>query len=98
MTQPRERHIRHADTGFRPTTPPSDTRPYRRASEPSSQEMRTHTLEAQQTWRQIGWHGQTGAFYALDEKPSDHEPGSIAPLWLLIDNEPPILPDDGTPA
>ena len=94
--QPRERHItRH--TGFRPTTAPDDRRPYRRASEPSGQEMRTHTLEAQQTWRQIGWHGQTGAFYALDEKPAGHEPGSWEPLWILVDNEPPILPDEDDP-
>lgn len=34
------------------------------------------------------WHD-----YQADEKPSDHEPGSWAPLWILVDNEPPILPD-----
>lgn len=91
--QPRERHItRHA--GFKPTTAPTDTRPYRRSSEGGGSEMRTHTLEATQTWRQIGWHGQTGAFYSLDEKPSDHEPGSWGPLWILVDNEPPVLPDE----
>lgn len=87
--QPRDRHIRRGDgAGFRPTTAPTDTRPYRRASDPSGSEMRTHTLTAQQTWRQIGWHGQTGAFYALGEKPANHEPGSYAPLWILVDNEP----------
>ena len=91
--QPRERHVtRHA--GFKPTTAPEDRRPYRRASESGGSEMRTVTLDANQTWRQIGWHGQTGAFYALDEKPSQHEPGSWEPLWILVDNEPPILPDE----
>lgn len=91
--QPRERHTRR-HPGFTPTAAPDDRRPYRRTSEPSGQEMRTATLDANQTWRQIGWHGQTGAFYALDEKPSNHEPGSFEPLWILADNEPPILPDE----
>ncbi|MCT2591110.1 hypothetical protein LHJ74_14530 [Streptomyces sp. N2-109] len=90
MTQPRDRHIRRNPSGFHPTTPPPDSRPYRRAFEGSGSEMRTMTLSATQTWRQIGWHGQTGAFYALDEQPSLHEPGSISPLWLLVDNEPPV--------
>lgn len=76
---------------------PANVRPYRRLSE-TGPEMRTMTLNANQLWRQIGWHGQTGAFYALDERPSDHEGGSWSPLWVLVDNEPPILPDDDTPA
>ncbi|MFI0406600.1 hypothetical protein [Actinomadura sp. 3N508] len=40
-------------------------------------------------WRQIGWHGQSGALYALgdDAKPGDHEPGSFAPLYLLVDRD-----------
>lgn len=98
-SQFRERHLRaNPDAWKHQTTPPTDTRPYRRASESGGSEMRTHTLEANQLWRQIGWHGQTGAFYALDEKPSDHEPGSWSPLWILVDNEPPILPDDSDKA
>lgn len=68
---------------------PANTRPYRRLSE-SGPEMRTTTPDAEQLWRQVGWLGQTGAFYALDEKPSDHEGGSWGPLWALVDNEPPI--------
>lgn len=91
--QPRERHItRHH--GFKPTTAPDDTRPYRRASESGGSTLHTRTPDAVQTWRQIGWHGQTGAFYSLDERPVDHEPGSYEPLWLLTDNEPPVSPDD----
>ncbi|WP_329131495.1 hypothetical protein OG552_10350 [Streptomyces sp. NBC_01476] len=78
-----------------PKPAPPNTRPYRRESETGA-EMRTMTLDAEQTWRQIGWHGQTGAFYALDEKPSDHEPGSFGPLWVLVDNEPP-MPDEDIP-
>lgn len=90
----RARHIRRHPAGFRPTTPPPDARPYRRASEGGGAEMRTMTPDTNQLWRQIGWHGQTGAFYAFDEKPSDHEPGSYEPLWILADNEPPIPPDE----
>lgn len=55
--------------------------------------MVTHTVDAVQTWRQVGWHGQTGDFYALHEDPSPTEPGSFSPLWLLIENEPPIFDD-----
>lgn len=67
--------------------PPPNTRPYRRASEDHGTEMRTHTLDKTQCWRQIGWHGQTGAFYSLDEHPTEHEPGSFGPLWILVDND-----------
>lgn len=74
------------------TTPPPDTRPYRRASAATGDEIRTHTATHTQTWRQIGWHGQSGAFYALGEQPTRHEPGSVAGLWLLADTEPRTLP------
>ncbi|MFJ4847572.1 hypothetical protein [Streptomyces sp. NPDC088733] len=73
--------------------PPPNTRPYRRASEPCGDAMRTFTDTTVQRWRQIGWHGQSGAFYALDERPADHEPGSFAPLWLLADNDPRLIDD-----
>ena len=97
IDQPRERHLRvNPDAWKHQTSPPEDRRPYRRASESGGSEMRTHTLDRDQLWRQIGWHGQTGAFYALDEKPADHEPGSYSPLWILVDNEPPILPAEET--
>lgn len=33
--------------------------------------------------RQVGWIGQTGDFYSLDEDPSPTEPGSFAPLWFV---------------
>lgn len=84
---------------------PANTRPYRRISE-TGPEMRTMTLHGDQLWRQVGWLGGTGAFYAYDEKPHEHEGGSFGPLWVLVDNDPPILPDaeeqpvrapDGTP-
>lgn len=39
------------------------------------------------TWRQIGWHGQSGALYALGEKPSAHEPGGWSPLYAPIDTD-----------
>lgn len=77
-----------------PKPPPVDRRPYRGQHETGT-EMRTVTASADQVWRQIGWHGQSGAFYSLGEDPSFHEPGSFSPLWLLVDNEPPVI-DEGT--
>lgn len=87
----RGQHVARTSGGRR--TPPPDTRPYRYQHE-SGVQMRTMTLQGNQTWRQVGWHGQSGAFYALDERPADHEPGSYAPLWQLIENEPPILDEE----
>jgi hypothetical protein len=57
-------------------------------------ELRTMTLDSNQLWRQVGWWGQSGAFYALGEKPGKHEPGSFQPLYALIENEPPILDEE----
>lgn len=69
-----------------PPQGPLDRRPYR-APHASGPEMTTYTLEGTQTWRQVGWHGGSGAFYSLDEDPKPHEPGSFSPLWVLIGNE-----------
>lgn len=73
----------------RELTPPPNVRPYHPAHLPGDERV-TFTLDTdqRQTWRQIGWHGQSGAFYALGEDPSRHEPGSFSPLWLLVENEP----------
>ena len=77
-------------------TPPN-VRPYHPAHKTGDERI-THTTEKpgwrRQVWRQIGWHGQSGAFYSLAEDPSRYEPGSFGPLWLLVDDEPVILPDD----
>jgi hypothetical protein len=35
--------------------------------------------------RQVGWQGQTGAIYGLYERPQNHEPGSFAPLYAIVD-------------
>ena len=39
--------------------------------------------------RQIGWQGQSGAFYALGEgvSPADHEPGSYAPILVVAHSD-----------
>jgi hypothetical protein len=58
------------------------------------QRKRTHTVDAVQTWQHAGWIGQTGRLYRLDENPAPTERGSFAPLWELIENEPPILDDE----
>lgn len=35
--------------------------------------------------RQVGWLGQTGAVYELDDEPNDgREPGSYGPLYVQI--------------
>lgn len=67
-------------------TPIPNTRPYRRAQLPGDERV-TYANGNRQIWRQIGWHGQSGAFYALGEDPSHHERGSFAPLWLLVDDD-----------
>lgn len=35
-------------------------------------------------FRQIGWHGQTGRFYELDENPALSESGSFTPMYIQI--------------
>lgn len=72
-------------------TPIPNTRPYRRAHLPGDERI-TYANGNRQTWRQLGWHGQSGAFYALGEDPSRHEPGSFSPLWLLVDDEVVLAP------
>lgn len=85
-----------AAKGSRPK--PADSRPYRRQSE-TGPEMVTTTDTHRQTWRQVGWIGQTGAFYSLDEKPSLTEPGSFSPLWFIAHadrlDDAPALPRRG---
>lgn len=67
-------------------TPP-DKRPYRLASAPGDE--CAYTVDGTRyIFRQIGWHGQSGAFYSLAEDPSKHEPGSFSPIWLPVDTEP----------
>lgn len=67
---------------------PADQRPYRAASASGPERTVYHASPNGEVWneclRQIGWHGQSGAFYALDEAPSDHEPGSFSPVWIVV--------------
>lgn len=67
-------------------TPP-DVRPYWPTSQPGDRKVTVHRRN-RQVWKQVGWHGQSGAFYALGEDPSRHEPGSFATLWVLAEDEP----------
>ena len=75
--------------------PLSPLRPAHPASLPGSERV-TYTEDGQrrQLWRQVGWHGGSGAFYALPEDPSSHEQGSFAPLWILVDDEPVLEADE----
>lgn len=66
---------------------PPDHRPYRRQSADGAERAVYRTEANGEVWREthrkIGWHGQSGAFYALDEHPKDHEPGSWTALWFI---------------
>lgn len=79
-----------------PALTPPDRRPYRAAHEPGD-ELSITAGGTTIVFRQIGWHGQSGAFYALGEDPSKHEPGSFSPLWIIAHCD--VVPvDDETDA
>lgn len=65
---------------------PADRRPYR-ANSAHGDELVMTTAERRTVFRQVGWWGQTGALYSLDEDPSPTEPGSFSPLWAVIDSD-----------
>ena len=65
---------------------PENVRPYR-AMSASGPEITVTTDLYRQTLRQVGWLGQTGAFYSLDEKPSEHEGGGWAPLYFIAHSD-----------
>ena len=69
-----------------PLPRPENTRPYR-AMSATGPEITLAGEDYRQTLRQVGWLGQTGAFYALDEKPSAHEAGSFTPLWFIAHSD-----------
>ena len=87
-----DRNERH---GNKPAPP--DRRPYRKMHEPGlNVDVYTpdgpHTTY-RQTFRQVGWLGQSGAFYALDEDPMGHEPGGWAPLYFVAHSDTVEIPD-----
>jgi hypothetical protein len=55
-------------------------------------QMVTHTLEATQLWRQVGWIGlSTDQPYPLeDEEGVRSDPAGFRPLWVLVEDEPPL--------
>lgn len=74
-----------------------DVRPNRKRSD-SGPEMVFDKDGIRHTMRQVGWLGQTGAFYSLDEDPKPTEPGSFGPLWFTAHAEKlpcPRCDDDG---
>lgn len=76
-------------------SPPINERPYMGPGAPGfGKEMHTTTEDAVQHWRQIGWLGQSGAFYAFSERPMNHEPGGWSPLWTMLENEPKVSDTD----
>lgn len=36
-------------------------------------------------FRQVGWQGQTGRFYTLQEDPSLTEKGSFSPMYIQVE-------------
>ncbi|MGI5153609.1 hypothetical protein [Microbispora sp. CA-102843] len=78
---------------------PEDRRPYRRQSEPGETKTVINTSPDGRRWRldlrQVGWHGQSGAFYALGESPHLYETGSYSPLWLIAHAD--EIDEDGNP-
>lgn len=76
------------------TTPtPSDRRPNRAMSATGpeidviSTPLGPDRTYYRLTFRQVGWIGQTGAFYALDENPRPTEPGSYSPLYFIAHSD-----------
>jgi hypothetical protein len=63
--------------------PPPDHRPHR-AMYATGPELVVTTSTYRLDLRQVGWIGQTGAFYSLDEKPLEdgYERGGVAPLYF----------------
>lgn len=80
---------------------PPDRRPYRRQCE-SGHEVDAYVPDGdrtyRQTFRQVGWIGQSGAFYAVGESPADHEPGSFSPLYFVAHSDQVEMPDAETTA
>jgi hypothetical protein len=59
-----------------------DTRPRRLLSEEGPEAVTTG-YGVRQTWRQVGWLGASGAFYALDEPHMEHEPGGVSGMFVI---------------
>lgn len=84
---------------------PEDRRPYRALSEPGDEWIVTHAVpgdsgrKTRYTLRQVGWHGQTGAFYAFDESFDgslpQYEPESFSPMWVVAHRD--VLDNEGDP-
>ncbi|MGX9924128.1 hypothetical protein ACWIG4_30240 [Streptomyces sp. NPDC002248] len=73
---------------------PVNMRPYRLMSESGPEiTVLTNNDEDRTVFRQVGWLGATGAFYGLDESPSDHERGSMAPLYFPAHSDRVETPD-----
>lgn len=39
------------------------------------------------TQRQVGWLGQTGRLYSMEEDPSKTEPGSFSPVFMTVESD-----------
>jgi hypothetical protein len=59
-----------------------------------SDERVTYNGFYRQTWRQVGWLGNTGGLYGMTATDAELRQNTawISPLWQLIDDEPMIQP------
>ena len=47
----------------------------------------TDSSSYRSTLRQVGWIGQSGDFYVLDDTAVASEAGSFRPLWFVVETE-----------
>lgn len=70
---------------------PEDRRPYRALSEPGHEWVVARTVPGDSgrrtchTLRLVGWLGQSGAFYASNESPTQYEPGPFSEMWVEVE-------------
>lgn len=76
---------------------PPSRRPYRWMSE-TGPVLTVQTDTSRLYLRQVGWIGQSGAFYSLDETHTKYERGGVAPLYFPAhsDRLADLAPDNGT--
>jgi len=71
---------------FDPRPKPPNDRPIRAASA-DGPEMVVINGTKRYTYRQIGWQGHSGWFYAYDEDPSKYEYGGFSPIWVCVHSD-----------
>ena len=63
------------------------TRPNRPMHAEGPEQVVTYEDSRRCILRQVGWIGQTGDFYSLDEDPMPTEPSGFTPLWFVAHSD-----------